>query len=65
MVSLYYFTYIDDARSNTNQMSDRDDQGLNEAVAELIEDVLHLAGRLSKAPCRLSWKASATEKTGA
>jgi hypothetical protein len=46
-------------------MSDRDDQGLNEAVAELIADVLHRAGRLPKGPCRLSWKASVTEKTEA
>jgi hypothetical protein len=29
-------------------MSDRDEKGLNEAVAELTEDVLHRAGRLFK-----------------
>jgi hypothetical protein len=43
-------------------MSDRDDQSLYDAVAELTEDILHRAGRLSKGPCRLSWKASATKK---
>jgi hypothetical protein len=46
-------------------MSDRDDQSLNEAVAELTEAVLHRAGRLSKGPCHLSWNASATKKTEA
>jgi len=48
---------------DSDNMSDRDDQSLNEGVAELTEDVLHRAGRLSKGPCRLSWKASATKKT--
>ena len=48
-----------------SDMSDRDDQGLNEAVAERTADVLYRAGRLSKGPCRLFWKASATEKTEA
>jgi len=32
-------------------------------VAELTEDVSHRVGRLSKGHCRLSWKASATDKT--